>query len=251
MIEPISGSTPPILQTPPRRSYSPLLTPSTLTSMGTTYACGIFTWLKNLFACIFCCYCPCYGEKAPPPKEGSDLPEHSPALLSSSDPFRNRFFLFVDSENWLFSNHEAYTYTSHLFSKMKEGGPFHWYQHEAELTQMQKALTRTPHHPLEMLFFQLMNEEKTAQVAHFQNHSTSKAISWVTGMLGRENPWKEYLDRHGKNLEKHEEDIAQYLPGFSKSLHLDLEKLQELANDKDWRGLTSYVVAERRAHFSV
>lgn len=247
MIYPISSTHSP----PPIQNSTALLSPplsqssnSSLCSMErpnllSRFFRAILDWIKW----IFCCKS---SSISPPPLI---KPQIDPSDLPSSDPFRNTVFNFDSTGKAVIRNEQKSLLACNIFKTLGTGGPWNWYWNRSQLVKWQKELEKFPLNPFEFLYFLFHDQEMSSLMASFKEHGSTATATMVCALIGRKNPWNEFIDQESRSFAAH--GSIEMIPGFCKLLQLNQTNIVTLFNDQKWEELVHYILEERKKHFSI
>lgn len=213
MLEPISSTRPPIPFQPstlPVSSSSP--SRSTLQSLTAppSLIARFFAAILNWFRWFFCC------KKVP-------LPPNPPPAPPTITPFSKR----------------RYELTCNIFQTLGAGGPWHWYKHRTELIEWEKELEGMAGDPFEFFYFLFHEKQMTQSMVRFKENASSSTATLVCALVGRQNPWEEFLTKQSKSLALR--GSVEKIPDFCNLLKLNQETVTKLFINKQWRELILFI----------
>lgn len=213
MLDPISPIRPPI---PPQPSTFPSSPPiqsiSSIQSLKpppnriAQFFSAILNWLKWLFCC----------KKPTVPSPPSPVPPTAPSFSK-----------------------RRYELTCNIFQTLGAGGPWHWYKHRTELVEWQKELESLAGDPFEFFYFLFHTEEMAQSTARFKVHASSSTATVVCALVGRQNPWEEFIAKQSNSLALR--GSLDKIPHFCNLLKLNKENVTSLFINKQWRELILFI----------
>jgi len=217
---------------------------------------SFFEMIQGFFSCIFnglkCLFC-CFAKKAPEvTSPRSTAPDISPQKLDSNDPFADKVFAFGANGEWSFQKKYAYVLYTELFGVLGTNGPWHWLKNRTRLEEIEQILLdpKIGLHPLEILYFLFHNEEKISKIVHFKTVvENSPVINYILWMIGRDNPWEDFISKQLVRFKAQEGTIAEMVTGYCAALDLDEGKINPMVQKKQWRKLLLYSFETQVARF--
>lgn len=239
-IPPITSSEPKYTFTAPLRGKCSSWGSCSITSLNPLqYFGNFFSWIFSWIQSLICC-----GKKQEKFK-GDVKPEIDPSLLSTYDPFRCLLF----NENLCFCSPDAFAKTTELFSFLGSRSYWSWIGNARYLAKMEQETKALITHPLQFLYYLLLNRELTACTLNFKSEAI-RGESLLKLKSGR-NPWQDFILQQAAGFDHHRSDLHQHLPGFCQLLSLDQERIEEFARDEDWEGLIEFSLESRKSHFKI
>lgn len=202
--------------------------------------------------------------KSPIPIYSQEPVSHSPlsnttsTLCSMARPsLITRFFtVILEWIKWIFccksppfiNKIEKFQLACNIFKTLGAGGPWHWYWNRSQLIQWQTELEKFPPNPFEFLYFLFHDQEMTASMVSFKEQATTSTATMVCALIGRKNPWDEFIDHESRSFAEH--GSPEMIPGFCTLLKLDQSIVSTFFNNKKWSELILYLLEERKKYFN-